>query len=91
METVVFFKNNCLPVKKVKMFFDNIDIRAKVAVVLVGLGVLFDIIGLAIPYWRYLSIDAGTDVSDHMGLWKECVKTVLFQECFSYDSFGISA
>ena len=47
----------------------NMDIKTIIAVVLVAVGVLFDIIGFAIPYWRYSKVES---VSVYSGLWTYC-------------------
>jgi len=47
----------------------NMDIKTIIAVVLVAVGVLFDIIGFAIPYWRY---SKGESLSFYSGLWTSC-------------------
>lgn len=67
----------------------NMDVKAIFALVLVGLGVLLDIVGLAIPYWRYLSGDTGTF---KYGLWSFCLSYPGFSECVSFTSdLGLSA
>lgn len=64
---------------------DNIRFSLNVALILQGLGALFDLIGYAAPYWhdeRY--------VTNHIyyGLWKRCVekgpfRTVIVEVCTS--------
>lgn len=61
------------------------DVKAIVALVLVGLGVLLDIVGLAIPYWRYLSIDTPFgSASNYNGLWTFCTSDPTQTNCESF-------
>lgn len=51
------------------------DVKAIVALALVGLGVLLDIVGLAIPYWRSGTQDLGIiTITYNYGLWSLCAK-----------------
>lgn len=51
-----------------------------VGVGLTGLSLLFNIIGLAIPYWVYGSVGS---LSSHIGLWQACTPVSTETVCFS--------
>lgn len=49
------------------------DVKAIVALALVGLAVFLDIIGLAIPYWWYANQEIrNIKVTYNIGLWTSC-------------------
>lgn len=51
-----------------------------IAIVLCALSAIVDIIGLAIPYWCYVSGEGG---SSYFGLWKSCLPVGGNSVCFS--------
>lgn len=64
---------------------DNISFSLNVALILQGLGVLFDLIGYAAPYWHDESY---FPFHIYYGLWKRCVekgpfRTVIVEVCTS--------
>lgn len=67
------------------------DVKAIIALVLVGLGVLLDLIGLAIPYWRYYNQDvSGITYRFNYGLWTGCNEIGSSRECGGFVSEEIS-
>jgi len=59
------------------------DVKVISALVVIGVAVLLDIIGLATPYWNYQSL-FGSSVST--GLWKYCVTASTVSACADIDS-----
>lgn len=43
------------------------------------------VVGLAIPYWLYISYNGA---KEYAGLWVDCVKVHIASNCFSLDSVG---
>lgn len=63
----------------------EMDIKTISAIVVSGLAILLDIVGLAIPYWTFVG---NSDLNTRWGLWKFCATSGSLSSCTNWSSPG---